>query len=207
MTNFQFSVFNFQQLALLNKKNKLLIGFTLIELLTVVAVFATIGTIMTSILFITFRSLNKSNTLIAVKSNGNYSLSQMVDVIRNARTIKSPFPCFTPPSNTSLSTSTISLETFTNDVVTYTCGDILNGFATISSSSGWPVDTTTSIPLLDTGANGSVKLNTCSFVCSQASISDFPVITIDFSLNANSPGNFTERQASASAIPFHTSIV
>ncbi len=162
------------ELGIKQQKFKNNFAFTLIELLTVVAVFATIATLVTSILFITFRLLNKSNTLIAVKSNGNYALSQMVEVIRNARTIKSPFPCWSASSN-DLSTSTISLQTFTNDVVTYKCADIISGSSTISSSSGWPVNATTAIPILDTGATGSVTLNTCSFVCTQSSASDFPV--------------------------------
>jgi prepilin-type N-terminal cleavage/methylation domain-containing protein len=186
------------------KKFKKKGGFTLIELLAVIGVFATIASLVTSILFITFRLLNKSNTLVAVKSNGNYALSQMVEAIRNARTMQSPFPCFTPPSNTSLTTSSISLVTLTNQVVTYSCD--VSPVKTISSSSGWPVPGNT-ISLLDTGVNGSVVLNTCSFTCTQADPSDFPVITIDFSLNSNSAGNFTERQASASALPFHTSVV
>ena len=159
-------------------------GFTLVEMLAVVAIFIVIGGVATSILVTSFRTSSKTDIVTAVQHSGNYAISQMAKTIRDARGLVDPFPCVP-----SVKSSSITVTTPDNQVVTYSCTA-----TTIASNGASLLDTT------------QVKIQDCSFTCMQESESDLPVIQIDFSLQQQSSSRFSEKIASQGAVFFHTSV-
>jgi len=63
-------------------------AFTLIELLVVLGVAATVGTIVANIFLVNLRAAAKTKALTEVKQNGNYALSVMERMIRNAKEVQ-----------------------------------------------------------------------------------------------------------------------
>lgn len=172
----------------MNRKHKQK-GFTLVEMLAVMVVFVVIGSFVTAILITSLRGNNKTNTLTAVRQNGNYALSQMAKTIRNARYLVSPSSCGTV-SNPTI-TTTLQLKDPNGNTITYDCSG-----GTISSNSSSLLDTNT------------VSLSTCQFTCGKETLIDPPEIGIDFSLlQKNTTTKFADMTASASAIEFTTSVV
>jgi prepilin-type N-terminal cleavage/methylation domain-containing protein len=168
-------------------------GFTLAELLAVMMVFAVVGSIIGAILVTSLRTSTKAGVITTVKQNGTFALTQMSKILRDARILKEPYPCGLPSDPT----ATSSVLVVTNDglPIRLECVNDVNGDPINIASNG--------AYLLDTAE---VSLATCSFTCSQNSISDYPIIGINFSLNATGSGNFAENTASASAIGFSSSI-
>lgn len=165
-------------------------GFTLVEMLAVMIVFVVIGSFVTAILITSLRGNNKTNTITAVRQNGNYALSQMAKTVRNARYLVSPASCGTISAPTV--TQTLQLKDPDGNVITYDC------------SSGTNI-TSNSANLLDTTA---VSLASCKFTCGQDRLIDQPEIGISFSLKqVNASTQFADLTASASAIEFSTSVV
>jgi prepilin-type N-terminal cleavage/methylation domain-containing protein len=69
------------------KKSKA--GFTLIELLVVTAMMAMVGMVVTNLFFQTLKGANKAGILKEIKQNGDYTLSLMTEMIRNAKGVTS----------------------------------------------------------------------------------------------------------------------
>ncbi len=179
------------------KKNK---GFTLLELLVVMVVLISTGIVIGGILFSSLRGVTKTNTLTAVRENGDFAISQIVKMIRNAKEFKG------------VSTDG---ETFFNDCsvggvpkyyhikitspdggeTTFSCE-----FATISSKSA----SFSNISLIDTRAVV-VKQDSCFFTCSQESLTETPTIGIRFSLQQEESINVFQGERTA-AIDFQTSV-
>lgn len=67
-------------------------GFTLIELLVVVAVMAIMGVVTANLFFQTLKGATKAQLLTEIKQNGDYTLSLMGKMIRNAKNIEETFP-------------------------------------------------------------------------------------------------------------------
>ncbi len=65
-------------------------GFTLIELLVAMGILGIVGGMSSIILFTTLKSASKSDIMREVKQNGDYSLSVMERMIRNASMVT---PC------------------------------------------------------------------------------------------------------------------
>ena len=65
-------------------KSKKILGITLIEMLIVVTLTVLLTTAATAMLFSTIISGGQSNSLSIVKTNGDYALSQMEFLLRNA---------------------------------------------------------------------------------------------------------------------------
>ncbi len=178
-------------------------GFTLIEILAVMMVFGIIGGIAAATLITTLRTSSKSTILTTVKQNGDYTISQIAKIIRNAYAIKSPtFPCGSP--NAPTQTTSISVLDGTGNISTIACTGA-NPVApipanTITLQTGGAAPTS----LLDTSL---VQTHACSFTCSQADSGQYPVIGISFSLLQLGSNAFVEQIASSSAINFSTSIV
>ncbi len=165
-------------------------GFTLVEMLAVMVVFVVIGSFVTAILVTSLRGNNKTNTITAVRQNGNYALSQMAKTIRNARYLILPSSCGTLSSPTVV--QKVQLKDPGGNIITYDCS---SGTNITSNSAG----------LLDTNA---VSLSSCQFTCGQNSIIDPPVIGISFSLlQKNTTTKFADLTASSSAIEFDSSVV
>lgn len=164
-------------------------GFTLVEMLAVIIVFVFVGGIMLSILVTSLRTSSKTDTLSAVRENGNYVITQMSKTIRDARGLISPFPCVTPAT-----VSTITVLNADQDQITYTCTSPPSPTpATIASNSA---------TMLDTAA---VAVTTCSFTCTQSSESELPIIQINFSLKQQGTSTFAEK--TVSNVSFQTSVV
>jgi prepilin-type N-terminal cleavage/methylation domain-containing protein len=85
------------------KKQKNIQGLSLIEILIVITIFAVIGLLSTRSVFLTLRGAKKSDSLVRVRENVNYSLSVIERQLRNSESVTCP--------NTSTSTlNYISLE-------------------------------------------------------------------------------------------------
>lgn len=166
-------------------------GFTLIEILAVIFVLSTIGVLVAAIITSSLRGTNKTNTITAVRQNGFFAIAQMTKMIQNARKLDNPYPCVPPPTPTPQpSHQSITIASADGGQTTLTCN--YGSPSTIASNSG---------SLLDTNA---VKLDLCTFTCSQTSLSDPPIIGISFTLTQKREDSFFEQSAS---IPFQTSVV
>jgi len=130
-------------------------GFTLIELLVVVTIFAVLGIVATQSITLTLRGTKKSESLIAVKENLNYSLGVIERQLRNAESITT---C--PNTNT----STISYLSADGFISSFSCAN-LTGTGYIASGSARL-----------TGED--VKVTACSFSCTEATGSAVPSVDI-----------------------------
>ncbi len=168
-------------------------GFTLIELLTVMSIMIVVGIVITAILASILRGTNKTTTVSAVKQNGDYAISQMSKMIRNAASLDSG--CSSQPTPTPMSSITITTVDGTQAV--FDCNGTVGTppQQTIASNSA---------SLLDTSAVSLVS-NSCSFLCTQRSASDAPFIQINFSLTSASTSQLVEQKVNA--IPFQTSVI
>lgn len=164
-------------------------GFTLMEALVVLTISMTVGVIVLSILFSSFRLTNKVNTLNTVRQNGNNAISQIAKMLRDAKKLDSPTSCISPISQTF-----VTFTSLDEGQTRFECSD---SPATISSNSASLLDTNT-VALIP---------NSCWFICSQDNISDFPTISIRFSLIQVSPPGVTLPVEKTATVPFGTSVV
>ncbi len=173
-------------------------GFTLIELLVVMGVLFVVGLIVGAILFSSLRGANKTNAITVVRQNGNYTISQMVKTIRNAKRFDG-VKGFSDIDYT-LDCSGEDSLTKKYQYIKITSPD--EGLTVFACNS--PTISSNSASLVDTSAVAVVE-NTCSFTCTQRSISDSPTIGISFSLKYNQPGSgiFAEKTAN---VLFQTSV-
>lgn len=188
-------------------------GFTLVELLVVMVVLLTVGTIIGVILFSSFRGANKTNTIIQVRQNGSYAITQMEKTIRGAYSLDGmsedninftngcPLQAVaatgTPtPTPTPVQYKSIKFTSFDKSITTYYC-DIF-GEKAITVKKG---TTGTPISLFDKKA---VSLASCYFTCLQKNLQSSPAVEINFVLKqAGSVSSaFFEQTAS---IPFKAS--
>lgn len=100
-------------------------GFTLIEILVSFAVLVVIVMVSSNLFFVLLRGSTKAKTMQIIKQNGDYSLSVMTRMIRNARSIgtytSSSLPIINPDGETT----------------TFSCGDVdSDGNNEIASQSG-----------------------------------------------------------------------
>ncbi|MDO8658022.1 MAG: type II secretion system protein [Candidatus Levybacteria bacterium] len=181
-------------------------GFTLIELLVVIGIMVFVGGMIGSILFSSLRGTNKTNTITVVRQNGSFAITQMAKMIRNARefngvsTDGSTFvtDCSKIVAPTP-SPAYVSITSFDGGTTTFSCcsSTITSSSASLSSVCS-PGNYT---ELIDTNV---VKLDSCSFSCTQSGTFDYPNIGINFSLSAQGTNLPPEKSAT---IPFQTSII
>lgn len=86
-------------------------GFSLIEILIVVTIFAVIGLLATRSIFLTIRGAKKSDSLVRVRENVNYSLSVIERQLRNSESVTCP----------NASTSTLSYISLEGTTTTFSC--------------------------------------------------------------------------------------
>jgi len=170
-------------------------GFTLIELLTVVGIFISIGALITGIIFSAIRSNNKTNSIAAVQANGTYVMSQITKYIRSARSLDGSVACGTVANPTSA--SSIAFTGTDGQTTTLSCTTDNNGRPIIASNGASLTD-----PL-------QVKWASCSFACGRDSASDYPIITVSFSLQYRTTvtGTPADLTASSSAVPFQSAVI
>jgi prepilin-type N-terminal cleavage/methylation domain-containing protein len=167
-------------------------GYTLIELLITIAMLATIGTIMVSILFSTFRSSNKSQAISELRENGNYAISQMSKSIGFAKSFNgvkvnlSGTYTSTCPVSGSPHYQYLKITGFDNGTTEFSCSAGI-----IASNSSSLIDTT------------SISVTNCYFTCSQPDASAPPTVDINFTLNKILGGSLSEN---AGSVPFQTSV-
>lgn len=120
-------------------------GFSLIEMMVVISIFAVIGVLVTTSMALTLRSSKKSDSLVRVRENVNYSLSIIERQIRNAESISTT-------CNGTFS-STLSYTSIEGILASFTCttpgisGYIASGSARLTSSD--------------------ISITACSFTCTQ----------------------------------------
>lgn len=137
-----------------NIKNKNQKGLSLVEILVVVSIFAVIGLLSTRSLFLTLRGAKKSDSLVRVRENVNYSLSVIERQLRNAESITCPNPSISILEYISIEGTETSFVCNTGGSDKY----IASGSSRLTSED-----------ILITG---------CSFTCDQADINNPPVVAI-----------------------------
>lgn len=184
------------------KKDHLSRGFTLIELLAVIIVLIVISSIIVGVFMTTLRSVNKSNSLSAIRENGNYAITQISKMIRYS----SKFDGVSQDGITYINNCTsgviqntkyayLKVTDYDNYSTTFTCSTGLGG--NIASTSGSLSDN-----LLDSSIINSVDV--CSFSCYQANPNDLPVITFNLTISQKGSIGIIERNTT---VPFQTSII
>lgn len=137
----------------MNKNNK---GFSIIEMLVVISIFAVIGVFTTRAISLTLRSSKKSDSLVRVRENVNYSLAVLERQIRNSERVAS---C------TGVATSSITYTSVEGIVSSFSCitpgasGYIASGSARLTSSD--------------------ISITTCSFTCTQTDANNPAVVRIN----------------------------
>jgi len=160
-------------------------GFTLIELLVSSAIFITIGTIIVTILSVSFQVSQKAELTLALRSNGSAALSQMTNSIKYAKSLDDPEDCTTP---------------IDQDSITFTSA-FDGGQTTLSCpSASSPSIASNGASLLDTNA---VSIQNCYFSCSQITNNEPPTITIHFDVVATQDRGV---QTTPIGIPFQTAV-
>jgi len=136
-------------------------GLSLIEILVVVTIFAVLGVIISSSLILTIQGTKKSESLIKVRENINYSLAVIERNLRNASVI---VDC--PNTDTSKITYMdqygISSSFSCMNVGAATDSYIASGSARLTSNS--------------------IKVIQCSFVCTRADLSNPPSVKVNLTV-------------------------
>jgi prepilin-type N-terminal cleavage/methylation domain-containing protein len=195
-------IFNFQFLIINLSAGKQK-GYTLVEMLAVIVVFSIIGGIISAIFASSLRGSNKANITNEVRQNGNYALIQMSRMITYAKSFNGISVDDNPDSYiadcyTDVTTSTttpmeyhyLKILSFDGGEVVFSCDGGDGG--KIASNDANLVNTNT------------IKVDSCKFFCSQASIAQPPTIGISFALSQRKESNFFENKAS---ILFETTAV
>lgn len=119
-------------------------GFTLVEILIVITIFAVIGLLSTRSVFLTIRGSKKSDSLVRVRENVNYSLAVIERQLRNSESVTCP----------NASTDTLDYVSLEGLPTTFSC---ITGGADKYIASGSGRLTSSDISVIS-----------CSFVCTTA---------------------------------------
>lgn len=131
-------------------------GVSLIEMLIVVAIFAVLGILISRVILTTLRGSNKSNSLIRVRENLDYSLAVMERQIRNADGVTT---CPNPDPLRIDYRDERGVATFFSCANVGTAGYVASGSARLTSSE--------------------IGITSCSFACTPASGRVPPSVTIN----------------------------
>ncbi len=176
-------------------------GYTLIELLAVMVVMVAVGIVVSAILVSSLRGSNKTTVLNDIRQSGSYPIIQMSKMIGFAKSFDGVSTdgvlyvtdCTSVAVGANTPTPTpvyqyVKISTFDNSTIIFSCeGNPL----TVASNGASLINT------------GQVKVNSCSFSCTQSYVTQPPAIGIHFSLSKNVSGNFVEQTAT---IPFDTTV-
>lgn len=163
------------------KKNT---GFTLIELLVSIAIVITSATVVVVVISATFRGSSKTNTGEGIRGSGNSAINQLSTIIQYADSFSGAvkggvvLPVCNPSSaNTSVDSVKISIN---GQVRTIMC---VGNDLTLDGKSMFN--------------RGKYSMSNCNITCSQASVTETPVIGIKFVLSSVGVG-FSENSSSLS---------
>ncbi|MCL4354625.1 type II secretion system GspH family protein [Patescibacteria group bacterium] len=177
-------------------------GYTLIELLAVMVVMTAVGIIVSAILVSSLRGTTKTTVLNNIRQSGSYPIIQMSKMIEFSKSFDGVSTdglsyitdCTiaavgaTTPTPTPKQYQFVKISTFDNSTIIFSCeGNPL----TIASNGASLINTE------------QVKVNSCSFSCTQNYVTQPPTIGIHFSLSKNVTSNFSEQDVT---IPFDTTI-
>jgi prepilin-type N-terminal cleavage/methylation domain-containing protein len=143
-------------------KKRNLKGLSLIEILIVVTIFAILGVMISESLILTIQGTKKSESLVRVRENVNYSLSVIERNIRNASSI---VDC-----TTNTDASIIYYLDQTGSASSFSCVNSGNDNSYIASGSSRLT-------------SDSIKIDSCVFTCSQPSSSNPPLVTVDLTVH------------------------
>lgn len=129
-------------------------GLSLIEILIVISIFAVIGLLSTRSIFLTLRGAKKSDSLVRVRENVNYSLSIIERQIRNTQSITCPNP----------SSSVLNYISQEGLATSFTC-NISGTDKYISSGSARLTST-------------DISVTACTFSCSRLDVNKPPVVKV-----------------------------
>jgi len=150
-------------------------GFTLVELLVVTVLIGLIGVIITEMFILGFKSHAKSEVVKEVKQNGDYIMSVMEGMVRNALDIT---------QNCNISASTLTLLNQDRLYTTFLCPTGIPQYMA-SVSSGFPDPApTVSQPL----TSSRVTVSNCTFrvVCPTPPLSP-KYVYVSYSISQTSP--------------------
>jgi prepilin-type N-terminal cleavage/methylation domain-containing protein len=147
------------------------LGFTLLEMLVVITLTVILSVSAASLFFTTLVGNTKKESLSTVKQEGDYTISQLEFLLRNAVSL-------VPPVAASCTNNMSSITFKLNDGGITTLSKINGKIASQSASSATPVYLTSDSVVLASGPR---------FDCTQASVNKGTYIKISFTLSKLSP--------------------
>ncbi len=167
---------NSKQLTVNSQQSK---GMSLLEILIVVAIFAILGVITTRAVLLTLQGSKKSESLVKVRENIDYSLGVIERQLRNADSVTE---C--PNSDTNI----ISYKDQEGNTSTFSC---------VNMGSADPYVASASARL----TNNEVKITSCSFVCEPGTSVNPPVVSVTIEAqDANATGIETSKVSATTQI-------
>ena len=181
-------------------KAKNCLGFTLVETMVVVALLSVVGVMAVEIFFTSLRGGTKAETLKEVKQNGDYAISVMERMIRNAQEVTSPNP--TDCDGSQFLEITIRNPDFGK--TTFSCG---NQIALISATPYSPLPLTpTPTPVETYLTSSELYVRDCYFICNNPG-STPENVTIHFVLSETGAATPTPaRPEERASVTFETTI-
>jgi len=159
------------------------LGFTLIELLVVVVVMAVIGTTVAGLFFQTLKGSTKATVIKEVRQNGDYALSVMEKMVRNAREVVSD--CNGAPA------ASLTIKNQDNNQTTFACEAVKIASNSAANSAAL------------TSAKVRVSSDCANFFTCTKDGSSPPLVEIKFSLSQAGSPTRPEEQAS---VDFRTTV-
>lgn len=142
---------------MIKKTKKYINGFSLVEILIVISIFGIIGVLATRSVFMTLRGAKKSESLVRVRENVNYSLAVIERQLRNAESITCPNPSTDLLNYVSLEGTNTSFSC----AIAATTGHIASGSARLTADD--------------------IQVTDCSFTCTQSDLNNPPSVKISVS--------------------------
>ena len=150
----KFTIYNLQFTKKRFGKWKIQKGISLIEILITVTIFAVLGILVTRSVALTLQSSKKSEAMVAVRENLDYSMSVIERQIRNANSIS----C-TPPY------LVLAYTDQNNQSSAFSCQGTAQNYSVASGSA-----MLTSIAM--------VKITACSFTCGAGTSTNQPYVNV-----------------------------
>jgi len=177
-------------------------GFTLMEIIVVVALLGLVGMMAVNIFFTSLRAGTKAELLKEIKQNGDFAISTMERMIRNAEDIEEVFPWVCDGSNR----PNITIRNPDYGKTTFSCG---NQIASISATPYSPLPLTPTPTPVTTYLTSSELFvgpynSECYFTC-RTSTSTPEAVTIYFVLHQSS-GPIPARPEERASATFETTV-